>query len=295
MVSDHRPRELARVEAKHIRSRPGLFLMRTHNLSLATAAACLIASLPSLPRACGDVVTLVPSHDTTLIEIQPDRNNGGQAWVNAGTTQNGTRNRGLFQWDLTGVIPSGATVESVDVTLEVTRVPGCGIANSSFSLYRMLRSWGEGDKVALDNAGGQGAPATLGEATWNERFFGASRWAAPGGLAGVDFLASPSASDYIYDRGRSPYTFASGSELVADVQGWVKDPSSNFGWLLMTDDEGTPFTARHFGSREDPNAPPLLTIEFAVVPEPGWLTLCAIGLAALAGCLGRKLRPLQGG
>src|SRR6185295_5558731 len=107
-------------------------------------------------------VTLVAAHDTTLIEIQPDHNNGGEAWFISGTTQNSTRNRGLFQWDLSDIIPVGAIILSVELTLDVTKIPGCGIANSSFSLYRMLRPWGEGDKVAIDNSGGQGAPASTG-------------------------------------------------------------------------------------------------------------------------------------
>lgn len=237
-----------------------------------------------LRPARGDEVSLIPSRDTTLIEIAPDRSNGGEGWFNAGTTQNGTRNRGLLQWDFTGTIPAGATILSVELTLEVTRVPGCGRADSSFSLYRMLRPWGEGDKIAIDNAGGQGAPATTGEATWNAPFFGGSPWSALGGAAGLDFAALPSGSQYIYDIGRSPYTFASGPELVADLQGWINNPQSNFGWIFISDDEGTPFTARRFGSREDPNAPPLLTVRFEMVPEPGIFALSGLALAlALAG------------
>ena len=262
--------------------------MRKLPFSLAGASACSLVVALLFQRAAADEVTLVSSHDTALIEVEPDHNNGGEPFVNAGTTQNLTRNRGLFQWDLTGAIPPGATILSADVIFEVTRDPGCGIANSSFSLYRMLRSWGEGDKVATDNGGGRGAPATVGDATWNDRFFGGSPWAAPGGLAGVDFAANPSASQNIYDVGRSPYTFASGPELIADVQTWVNDPQSNFGWMLMTDDEGTAFTARRFGSREDPDHPPLLRVDFEVVPEPGTLILSGIGLIAFGGLTWRK-------
>jgi len=265
--------------------------VRKRKLHLASAGTSLLIFAAPLQRAWSEVVTVTPSHDATLIQIHPDRNNGGEAWVNAGTTQKSTPNRGLFQWDLTGVIPVGATILSADVTFEVTKVPGCGIANSSFSLYRMLQSWGEGNKVAVDNGGGQGAPATAGEVTWNDRFFGSIHWGAPGGLAGVDFVGSPSASEDIYDIGRSPYTFASGSELVADLQKWVNNPQSNFGWMLMSDDEGTPFTARRFASREDPlGRAPILTVDFEMVPEPGTLALWSLGMIALiAGrCRGRK-------
>jgi len=270
---------------------PGLaatVLVRTHKYHLG-ATVLLLLGIP-LHRTLADVVTINPSQDATLIEVQPDRNNGGEQWVNAGTTQNGTRNRGLFQWDLTGVIPAGATILSADVSFEVTKVPGCGLANSSFSLYRMLNSWGEGAGFAVDNRGGQGAPAMPGEVTWNDRFFGSTPWGAPGGLAGVDFVASPSASQYIYDVGRSPYVFASGAELVGDVQTWVNDPKSNFGWMLASDDEGTPFTARRFASREDPfGRGPILTVDFELVPEPGSLALWGVGIISLL-CVGKGSR-----
>jgi hypothetical protein len=258
-----------------------LALVRTFKLFFLGTRTSLPLFLVSCQLAASEVVTLIPSHDTTLMEIQPDRNNGGQGWVNAGTTQNVTRNHGLFQWDLTEAIPFGSTILSATVTFDVTRSPGCGIGNSSFSLYRVFRPWGEGDKIAVDNRGGQGAPATGGEATWNDRFFGDNPWGAPGGLPGVDFAQSPSASQFIYDIGRSPYTFSADSQLVDDVQGWVNDSKSNFGWILISDDETTPFTARRFGSREDPDHAPLLTVEFQVVPEPAPTIIGALGLVAM--------------
>jgi hypothetical protein len=53
--------------------------------------------------------------------------------------------------------------------------------------------------------------------------------------------------------------------------------------MFMCDDEATPFTARRFGSREDPNASPQLTIQFMAVPEPGTAALVLLGLSVLAG------------
>jgi hypothetical protein len=256
--------------------------MQLRSLSNLSAKGCLLFFTLAMNDAYAEVVALAPAHDTTLIEVQPDRNNGGEGWVNAGTTQNGQRNRGLFQWDFTGVIPPDANILSVSLALQVTRVPGCGRVDSSFSMYPMLRAWGEGDKIALDNRGGQGAPATPGEATWNERFFATASWGAPGGAPGVDFAASASASQFIYDIGRSPYTFASDSGLLTDVQNWVKNPQTNFGWILISDDEATPFTARRFGSREDPlGNGPILTVDFQIVPEPGTFALTAAGLISL--------------
>ena len=261
--------------------------MHTPKLCRGIAGYLLLTHALLLPQLPADVITLVPAHDTSLIQVQPNRNNGGEAWFLAGTTQNGTRNRGLLQFDLSG-IPANAIITSASLSIEVTRVPGCGFSISSFSLHRMLVSWGEGGQIAIDNNGGQGAPAAPGEATWNNRFFGGAAWSAPGGAADADFTADPSASAFIYGTGDSPYDF-NGPMMLADVQDWLYHPQSNFGWMFLSDDEITTFTARRFGSREDPNAWPQLTIQFEPVPEPGTMALVALGLAALT--LWRAARP----
>src|ERR1051325_5727603 len=54
---------------------------------------CLLLIGAALHPASGEVVAINPSHDATLIEVQPNRTNGGEQWVNAGTTPNATRNR----------------------------------------------------------------------------------------------------------------------------------------------------------------------------------------------------------
>ena len=217
-------------------------------------------------RAGAVSFTLIPSADTSLIEIAPTNNNGGQAWLLSGKIQNDVyRDRALMKFDFSA-LPTNTIILSAVVTLEVTRQPGDGLANAPFGLYRMLRPWGEGDKVAT-TIPGQGLPATAGEATWRHAFFPTNEWTVPGGASGVDFSDIESSFQFIYGTGQSPYRFESTPELVADVQSWVNNPQSNDGWMLLDDDETTAFTARRFGSREDPNAPPLLEIEYFVPPS----------------------------
>ncbi|MGH7613747.1 MAG: hypothetical protein ACREMW_06870 [Gemmatimonadales bacterium] len=43
--------------------------------------------------------------------------------------------------------------------------------------------------------------------------------------------------------------WGSTAQLVADVQGWLADPASNFGWILIGDESATA-TAKQFDSRE---------------------------------------------
>jgi len=152
--------------------------------------------------------------------------------------------RGLLQFDLT-VIPPGAVINSVTVRLTaIIKIPS-GAQNSTFDLRRMLAPWSES------------------QVTWNQRLAGTG-WANPGALDPTD--SAPGASSSVLVRGLGAYTFPSTPALVADVQGWVTDPQSNFGWMLHSEAEAVPKTARHFATREYPvtNSVPQLIINYTV-------------------------------
>lgn len=230
-----------------------------------------------------EMVELAPTADTFLSEHWPTSNFGGARFANAGTTQNFTRNRALFRFDLPTHIPPGSRVDSVQLILEATREPIDGYNFADFSLHRMLVDWGEGDTVAPPGTNpGNGAPAAPGEANWTHRFAGTeATWGQPGGMAGVDFDIQPSATTTVYGVGDSPYIFGSAAGLVSDVQLWVDEPNRNFGWLLMTRSEGLDFTARRFGSREDPVNAPRLVVAYTIIPEPSTCAMLALGAVLL--------------
>lgn len=227
----------------------------------ALAALCLLAN-----PARAAWVTNVPSADTSLIELAPTNNNGAQAWVLAGRIQNDFyRNRGLFKFNFSN-LPSNSVILSAAAVLQVTRVPAEAPANATFGLRRMLRPWGEGNKFAdIGQPPGHGQPATAGEATWLCAFHPTNLWSTPGGAEGQDFSAIESSFQFISDLGT--YRFDSTPELVADVQDWVANPASNYGWMLICNAEDTIWNARRFGSREDPDACPTLEIEYLVPPR----------------------------
>jgi len=246
------------------------------------AALVLLLLLPAGVKAAR--VDLAPVADTTLIEAAPNANLGGACIVNSGTTFISTRNRGLFQFDLSG-LPVGTIVNNVELVLSVTGEPGSGFIAANYSLHRMLRPWGEGDKgdpncpPEIGSSPGLGAPATSGEATWTHRFaLTTDTWGAPGGAAGIDFAAPSSGEQIISGTGDSPYYFNSSPGLNADVQSWINNPQDNFGWMLLCDSELERGTARRFASREDVSNTPILIVEYTVVPEQG--TLAFLGLAA---------------
>jgi len=46
--------------------------------------------------------------------------------------------------------------------------------------------------------------------------------------------------------------------MAADVQSWLANPSTNYGWMLKSESEGSFGSARHFGSSESAQPPQLL-------------------------------------
>ena len=63
------------------------------------------------------------------------------------------------------------------------------------------------------------------------------------------------------------YTWGSTQQMVADVQMWLDDPASDFGWLVKADTVQAQTTKR-FDTRENPTAGyrPVLTVSF----ETAW-------------------------
>ena len=202
--------------------------------------------------------SLGPVKDNTLYE-QPRgilSNGAGQHFF-AGKTNSGVIKRGVIAFDITGSMPAGSTVTRVSLSLFMSRTQA---ANQMIELHRLLSDWGEGGSDASGEEGG-GARATTGDATWLHTFFDTAMWANPGG----DFSATVSASAPV--GATSTYTWSS-PQMDADVQAWLDQPASNFGWLLLGN-ESQDQTTKRFDSRENAVAGnrPRLDVIYAP-PEP---------------------------
>jgi len=165
--------------------------------------------------------------------------------------------RGLLRFDVSS-IPPGSTVTSATLQLTVVRVPGTGVLDSTFDLFRLLASWKEGNK-----SGNSGSTATAGEATWIARMLGTANWTSPG--AKQDAAATASASTGVADEGQYSW---SGSGLVADVQLWVNTPAQNVGWLLASRAESSSRSVRGFATRESGSAGGTLAVVYTPPPPP---------------------------
>ncbi len=201
-------------------------------------------------------VTVNAAKDNTIYAESGNSNGAGQRFF-AGRNGTGDARRALIHFDLTGIVPAGATVDSVVLRLQVVQTTA---DSRTISLHGLTADWGEGTSVGVMGEGG-GAPASANDATWAFRFFGAAQaWTTPGG----DFNATASASRPVGQVG--VYSWRS-SGMTSDVTSWLAAPSSNVGWELIGD-ETIAGTAKAFGSRQASTVAnrPALTIYYTEAP-----------------------------
>lgn len=222
---------------------------------LANHAHAVLLFLPLLAAPLyADSVVLTPSRDATLFEINGDLANGAGQYLFVGRTNQPANVRALLHFDVTDRLPAGATISSVALRLTMDRTVA---GNETATLHRVRSDWTEGSS----DAGGQegsGAAATPGSATWSHAAYDSATWNTPGG----DYDPAARATQTI--GGNGAYTWSS-ADMKADVQAWIDNPDSNFGWLLVGN-ESSNRTAKRFVSREHSSAAarPQLTIEYAL-------------------------------
>jgi hypothetical protein len=197
--------------------------------------------------------------DNTIFEFTPlsgDLSEGGGSWIFTGRTNQpadqGPVRRGLIFFDLADSgIPPNALVTKVTLQLHLSAsAPRSG--PQSTSLHRLLTDWGEGNSFSQ----GTGGVPTPGDATWRHTFFNTSFWTTPGG----DFSPTTSATTLVDKTGF--YSWSS-FQMALDVQDWLTEPATNFGWIILGN-ETLPQSAKRFDSRQNTTAAdrPLLIVEY---------------------------------
>lgn len=204
-----------------------------------------VASLSTL-AIYAQTVTISPEKDNSIYS-ELVNNSAGLGYLYAGETCSGDVRRALFRFDIAGEVPAGATITGVTLTLNCNNVAPSA-TTKDFDLHALLEDWGEGTSVP-GGAGGTGAPATAGDATWTQSFFGSSLW-----TAGGNFNPTASATTSIADL-TGEYSWSSAT-MIAEVQAWLDAPASNFGWILKTDETST-CEARRWGSKDLGTVPEL--------------------------------------
>src|SRR6478752_5575864 len=233
--------------------------MTSKTLLTAALAAAICYTCTTLASA--NIINIMPSKDNTLYEYDPaegDHSNGAGFHFFAGENAMGELRRGVLAFDIAGTIPAGSTITAVSLSMNMSMTPTGAV---TVELHKLLADWGEGTSHAPMGEG-DGGPATPNDATWRHRFFDTIFWTTQGG----DFSATVSASQSVGGIGQ--YTWSS-AQMVADVQSWLDNPASNFGWLVLGGETAIAM-AKRFDSRESAS-PPMLTIEFSgprMAPSP---------------------------
>lgn len=225
---------------------------RKSNLRTFLITISLLLPLASL-TVWAEEMDFTPLKDNTIYEDSTLSNGQGDS-IFAGINGGGGGNRimrSLIAFDVSA-IPPGSTINSASLKLSEESTRNHGTA--TVTLHRVTKDWGEGTSHASRGEAG-GAPATTGDATWTHTFFDTDTW----DVAGGDF-SSASASESISENGT--YTWDSTPELVSDVQGWLDDPSTNFGWILLGNESGSSVTSKQFVSKDGSGQMPTLTVNF---------------------------------
>lgn len=203
------------------------------------------------PAVVARTVVLAPSKDNTLYRSNDGSlSNGAGIHLFAGATASRDPRRALLAFDL-AQIPPGSEITRVVLTLQVTKTIS---GSNAMTLHRVATNWGEGGSNAGFTRDGIGTASQPGDATWIHTVFPDQRWITAGG----DFDATAEATA-VATSGAVTWESAA---MIARVQQWLDQPSTNFGWILIGD-ETRSTTAKQLDSREaSEETRPMLTVEF---------------------------------
>lgn len=212
------------------------------------------APAPDPPPPPPQTVVLTPSKDNTLFQsVDGTISNGAGIHLFSGATGRQDLRRAMVAFDVAAQVPPGSRITRATLTLRVSLTVA---GPEPVSLHPVTADWGQGISNAGSSRDGTGALARTGDATWIHTFSPDRRWASEGG----DFAPIADATLAV---GSGTPVWQSSDAMIARVQGWLDQPATNFGWLLLGNEQKAS-TAKRFDSREvtPETSRPSLTIEF---------------------------------
>ncbi len=181
-------------------------------ISLLLVTSFLSISLATIPIVSAAETTIQASADSYMNEGAKDTNYGGQTYIEVSSKPSAWGNaRGILKFDLSS-IPSGSTITSVTLSLYLYSTRGY---DRTYCIHKVTKNWTESG------------------VTWN-KYDGTNNWTTSGG----DYEATASAT-VTAGAVWNIWVNWSSSTLVSDVQGFVNNPSTNFGWIIKDQTEGS--------------------------------------------------------
>ena len=261
------------------------------------------------PAAWADVIVNIPAlQDATLFGGSAANNSSSGPGMFVGSDGQSRPKRGLIEFHIPAYVPSDATITSAALKLYLGQVAGSGGGSSgdptprTIRLFDVTTAWAGSTNGTTGFPGpgfggtGQGFPANIGDATWNDAKYNTIPWNTPGG--GGDFVSTESADTVVGQSLNAAYNWGSTAPMVSDVQAWLDGTSPNYGWLLENDSEALQTTFRAFYTREGaieqgvPQFAPDLTVAYLVpVSEPPALGLMVVGALIIISLRFRCFAP----
>jgi hypothetical protein len=207
-----------------------------------------------------DSLKVTPTKDNSIFSEGNNLSDGAGLFFYVGRTNNSAAvqvRRALIRFDVSSV-PANAQIQSVKLTLTTLKAAGNNTTPHNFTLHKLLNNWGEGTSSGLGN----GSPATTKDATWQNTFYPSSNWIINGG----DFVNTASAATVgILNELTEWSSIQAGNiQMLNDVNAWVADVNTNFGWLIKGE-ESVRGSAKAFASREGLSVyPRTLTIYYSL-------------------------------
>jgi hypothetical protein len=250
-----------------------------------------------VPSVRADILDNAPSSgDDTL--FQANNNDLGVPGIFAGTDSGTLFKYGLMTFNVS-TIPSGATITGVTLDLYIGMVAGSSGGSvtdfgplRTISLYDESQAWGASSNASgasTFSGHGGGSAANVGDATWNYASYNsmsslATAWSS-GSPANITSNSVALATTSGIEGTTSAEVQWSSAALTTEVQGWVNNPTSNNGLVVVNADSTDAQTFLAFwGAQGAANAhnglAPDLAITY-VVPEPLSLSLVVFGMPIL--------------
>lgn len=205
--------------------------------------------------------------NSVLYEKSGHAYNGGELVVGRVSGTEEERRRTLVRFDLEEQLPDDALVFEASLVMYAASFgPERGEGTLETRVHRLLGPWQEGSRAVPSDA--DGTAPDEGDATWLDRSWPDVQWTTPGG----DYSSDPSATLSIGQEfpvaGLVEWTSES---LIEDVQGWIEDPDSNHGWIILGD-ESAPGRTINFRNRYARSAVqhPTLKIRYGLKDSLKW-------------------------
>jgi uncharacterized repeat protein (TIGR01451 family) len=201
--------------------------------------------------------------ETSIFQDQPNDNAGSYFLFCIGNFETDETRRGLARFTLPA-IPADAVITRVDYELVQDRVRNMdgGPRTANIEMRRIMQDWQEGSGV--QGGGPCGGGSEVPGVRWNT---------AP------NVSATISATEFLPSTNNTPITIDTdiGDDddgLIDDVQAWVDDPASNFGWEYRVTEENITHNARRM-------QPGSMTIHWTI--QQGGVTIVKNGALDLGG------------